>query len=263
MHLDLSGRHALVCGASQGIGRASAIELASLGANVTVLARTADALKALTDQLPRIHAGQQHHWHIADMLDTASLADNAASIAARDPVQILINNTGGPPGGPAHASSSEAYETAFRQHLLAGQALVQSLLPGMREKGYGRIVNVISTSVKEPIAGLGVSNTVRAAVAGWAKTLAGELAADGITVNNVLPGYTRTARLDGLLAAQASATGRSEEEIANSMLSTVPARRFGEAAEIAAVIAFLCTPAAAYVNGVSIAVDGGRTRALS
>lgn len=263
MHLDLSGRHALVCGASQGIGRASAIELASLGANVTVLARTADALKALTEQLPRIHADQQHRWHIADMLDTASLAHIAADIAASDPVQILINNTGGPPGGAAHTSSSEAYETAFRQHLLAGQTLVQSLLPGMCDKGYGRIVNVISTSVKEPIAGLGVSNTVRAAVAGWAKTLAGELGADGITVNNVLPGYTRTARLDGLLAAQAASTGRSEEEIAKNMLSTVPARRFGEATEIAAVIAFLCTPAAAYVNGVSIAVDGGRTRALS
>ncbi|WP_266156809.1 SDR family NAD(P)-dependent oxidoreductase [Dyella silvatica] len=263
MHLDLSGRHALVCGASQGIGRASAMELAALGANVTVLARNADALKTLTEQLPRVHVEQQHHWRIADMLDTAGLADTAASIAASDPVQILINNSGGPPGGPAHTSTSEAYETAFRQHLLAGQALVQSLLPGMREKGYGRIVNVISTSVKEPITGLGVSNTVRAAVAGWAKTLASELAADGITVNNVLPGYTRTARLDNLLAAQAAATGRSEDEIATHMLSTVPAKRFAEAAEIAAVIAFLCTPAAAYVNGVSIAVDGGRTRALS
>ncbi|HEY8681631.1 MAG TPA: SDR family oxidoreductase [Rhodanobacter sp.] len=263
MQLDLSGRHALVCGASQGIGRASAIELAELGAHVTLLARSADALKSIAENLPRPYASQRHDWRSVDMLDTASLHATATEIAASQPVHILINNTGGPPGGPAHAATLAAFETAFRQHLLGGQTLLQALLPGMRSSGYGRIVNVISTSVKEPIAGLGVSNTVRAAVAGWAKTLSAELAADGITVNNVLPGYTRTSRLDGLLAAQASATGRSEDEIAQALLATVPARRFGEAGEVAAVIAFLCTPAAAYVNGVSIAVDGGRTRALS
>ncbi|PXV56195.1 3-oxoacyl-[acyl-carrier protein] reductase [Dyella jiangningensis] len=262
MQLDLSGRHALVCGASQGIGRASAIELAELGASVTLLSRSADALKAATDALPRKH-GQQHRWFAVDMAQTDSLRDALADIVASHPMEILINNTGGPPGGAAHTATTEAYETAFRQHLLAGQTLVQALLPGMRASGYGRIVNVISTSVKEPIAGLGVSNTVRAAVASWAKTLSSELAADGITVNNVLPGYTRTARLDGLLAAQARSSGRDEDDIAKGMLAAVPARRFGEAAEVAAVIAFLCTPAAAYVNGVSIAVDGGRTRSLS
>jgi 3-oxoacyl-[acyl-carrier protein] reductase len=262
MQLDLSGRHALVCGASQGIGQASAIELAELGASVTLLARSADALKQATEALPQRH-GQHHRWFAVDMADTARLREALADIVAEHALEILINNTGGPPPGPAHTAEPEAFEAAFRQHLLAGQALVQALLPGMRAAGYGRIVNVISTSVKEPIAGLGVSNTVRAAVASWAKTLSGELAADGITVNNVLPGYTRTARLDGLLAGQASHSGRSEQEIAQGMLATVPARRFGEAAEVAAVIAFLCTPAAAYVNGVSIAVDGGRTRALS
>ncbi len=263
MQLDLTDRHALVCGASQGIGRACAIELAALGASVTLLARSPDALQALAAALPRQHAGQRHDWRSVDMLDTAALAREAAGIAAARPVQILVNNTGGPPGGLAHAAEPAAFESAFRQHLLAGQALLQALLPGMRDSRYGRIVNVISTSVKEPIAGLGVSNTVRAAVAGWAKTLAGELAADGITVNNVLPGYTRTARLDGLIAATAARTGQSAEAVAGEMLAGVPARRFGEAAEVAAVIAFLCTPAAAYVNGVSIAVDGGRTRALS
>ncbi|OOG57334.1 SDR family NAD(P)-dependent oxidoreductase [Rhodanobacter sp. C03] len=263
MQLDLSGRHALVCGASQGIGHASAIELAELGANVTLLARSVDALQTIAAGLPRPHAGQRHDWRSVDMLDITSLQAVASEIAADQPVQILINNTGGPPGGPAHTATAAAFETAFRQHLLAGQTLLQTLLPGMRASGYGRIVNVISTSVKEPIVGLGVSNTVRAAVAGWAKTLSAELAADGITVNNVLPGYTRTQRLAGLLAAQAAASGRNEDEVAQGMLATVPARRFGEASEIAAVIAFLCTPAAAYVNGVSIAVDGGRTRALS
>jgi 3-oxoacyl-[acyl-carrier protein] reductase len=263
MQLDLSGRHALVCGASQGIGRASAIELAELGASVTLLARSVDTLQAVAESLPRAHAGQRHDWRSVDMRDTAAVHSVATQLAASAPVHILINNTGGPPGGPANGAAAIEFENAFRQHLLSGHALVQALLPGMRADGYGRIVNVISTSVKEPIAGLGVSNTVRAAVAGWAKTLSGELAADGITVNNVLPGYTRTSRLDGLLAAKAAAVHRSEDEIAQDLIATIPARRFGEAAEVAAVIAFLCTPAAAYVNGVSIAVDGGRTRALS
>ncbi|MDQ6647062.1 MAG: SDR family oxidoreductase [Pseudomonadota bacterium] len=263
MQLDLSGRHALVCGASQGIGRASAIELAELGASVTLLARSVDKLRAVVDGLPRPHPGQRHDWRSVDMLDTARLQAAVNDRVATSPVHILINNTGGPPGGLAHTASAEAYENAFRQHLLAGQTLVQAVLPGMRSSGYGRIVNVISTSVKEPIAGLGVSNTVRAAVAGWAKTLSIELAADGITVNNVLPGYTRTNRLDGLLAAKAAAGNQSEDEVAQAMLATVPVHRFGEASEVAAMIVFLCTPAAAYVNGVSIAVDGGRTRALS
>ena len=263
MHLDLSGRRALVCGASQGIGRASALELARLGANVVLLARSAGPLQALAGELPRIHDGQRHHWRAVDMRDTDALAAASAALAADGPVHLLVNNSGGPPGGTAHAAEPAAFEAAFRQHLLAGQVLLQALLPGMREAGYGRIVNVISTSVKEPIPGLGVSNTVRAAVAGWAKTLAGELAADGITVNNVLPGYTRTARLDGLLAARARASGRDERDIAREMLATVPAGRFGEPAEVAAMVAFLCTPAAAYVNGTSIAVDGGRTRSLN
>ena len=263
MQLDLSGRHGLVCGASQGIGRASAIELAELGADVTLLARSAEALETVCQNLPRVHASQRHRWHAVDMHDTRALRQVANDIAAANAVHILINNTGGPPGGPAQSATLDAFETAFRQHLLAGQTLLQAVLPGMRAAVYGRIVNIISTSVKEPIAGLGVSNAVRAAVAAWAKTLAGELAADGITVNNVLPGYTRTQRLDSLLAAQATSSGRSEAEVAESFLATVPAKRFGEAAEVAAVVAFLCTPAAAYVNGVSIAVDGGRTKTLS
>lgn len=263
MQLDLNGRHALVCGASQGIGRASALELAELGASVTLLARSAGKLALLAEQLPRKHAGQQHQWRSVDMLDTATLHAAATDLAAASAVHILINNTGGPPGGPASSAEPSAFEAAFRQHLLAGQTLLQALLPGMRACRYGRIVNVLSTSVKEPIAGLGVSNTVRAAMAGWAKTLSGELAAAGITVNNVLPGYTRTDRLDSLLCAKAAASGQSEDEIAQNLIATIPAHRFGEASEVAAVIAFLCTPAAAYVNGVSIAVDGGRTRALS
>lgn len=262
MLLDLSGRHALVCGASQGIGHASAIELAELGASVTLLARSADTLKTVADALPHRH-GQRHRWFAVDMQQTDNLHRALADMVADHPIEILINNTGGPPGGPAHTAEAEAFETAFRQHLLAGQTMVQALLPGMKASGYGRIVNIISTSVKEPIVGLGVSNTVRAAVAAWAKTLSGELAVDGITVNNVLPGYTRTGRLDEVLGARMRSSGQSEAEVAQAMLATVPARRFAEPAEVASVVAFLCTPAAGYVNGVSIAVDGGRTRSLS
>jgi 3-oxoacyl-[acyl-carrier protein] reductase len=178
-------------------------------------------------------------------------------------VHILIGNSGGPTGGPVHKAEPETFAAAFRQHMLAAQVLMQALLPGMRAAGYGRFINIISTSVKEPIPGLGISNTVRAAMAGWAKTLAGELAVEGITVNNVLPGYILTERLQWLIATRATAGNCSEDEIARSMLADVPAGRFGKAEEVAAMIAFLCTPAAAYVNGVSIAVDGGRTRSLS
>jgi 3-oxoacyl-[acyl-carrier protein] reductase len=262
MDLNLSGKHALVCGASQGIGRAAAMELAHLGASITLLARSRETLEATLAELPK--SGAQTHAFIAvDMNDHEALRTKVEAATHSKPVQILINNTGGPPAGPAHTAKLDDFRIAFNQHLIAAQIVVQAVLPGMRGSGYGRIVNVISTSVKEPLANLGVSNTVRAAMASWAKTLSGELAAAGITVNNVLPGYTKTQRLSSLIAGTAKSAGKSEDDIARGMLSGVPAGRFGEANEIAAMIAFLCTPAAAYVNGVSIAVDGGRTRSLS
>ncbi len=261
MDLDLTGKHALVCGASEGIGRAAARELALLGADVTLLARRADVLETLANELPR-KDGQQHGWISADVLDTEKLRAQAQALAAGKPVHILVNNTGGPPGGQLHTAQSDAFERAFRQHLLANQALVQAMLPGMRAARFGRIVNVISTSVKEPIAGLGVSNTIRGAVASWSKTLASEVGGDGITVNNVLPGYTRTQRLDQILGDRAKATGQAEDTIAKGMLATVPAARFADASELGAVIAFLCTPAAGYINGVNLPVDGGRTKSL-
>jgi 3-oxoacyl-[acyl-carrier protein] reductase len=261
MDLDLTGRHALVCGGSEGIGRAAAQELALLGADVTVLARRAEVLQQVADGLPR-REGQQHGFIAADMADAPRLRAQAEALAAGKPVHILVNNTGGPPGGPAHAADAAAFLDAFNKHLVAGQALVQAVLPGMRAAGWGRIVNVISTSVKEPIANLGVSNTIRGAVASWAKTLSGELGPFGITVNNVLPGYTRTQRLDQILRDRAQATGKPEAEIAAGMLATVPAGRFAEATELGAVVAFLCSPAAGYVNGVNLPVDGGRTKSL-
>lgn len=261
MDLDLTGRHALVCGGSEGIGRATAHELALLGAEVTVLARRADALAIVRDALPTA-PGRRHHLLAVDMDDTDALRTAVEAHAAAHPVHILVNNTGGPPGGAAHVATSQAFVEAFRRHLLAGQILVQAVLPAMRDAHWGRIVNVVSTSVREPIAGLGVSNTVRGAVAGWAKTLSRELAGDGITVNNVLPGYTRTGRIEQIIADRSARTGRSSDAVIAEMEASVPAGRFADAAETAAAIAFLCAPAAAYINGVSLPVDGGRMASI-
>ena len=261
MDLNLSGKHALVCGASEGIGRAAAIELALLGADVTVLARREAALQAVVDALPN-DGTQRHGLLVADIAATDALRDAVATLAASRPVHILINNTGGPPGGAAHAADIAAYLDAFNKHLIANHTLLQAVLPGMRAAHWGRIVNVISTSVYEPIPNLGVSNTIRGAVASWAKTLSRELGGDGITVNNVLPGYTRTQRLDQILADRSNATGKSQDDIASAMLSTVPVGRFAEAHETGGVIAFLCSNAAAYINGQSIAVDGGRMNSI-
>lgn len=262
MNLELLGKHALVCGASQGIGCATAHELAALGADVTLLARTAEKLEKIVAELPRIHGAQKHGYIAVDMSDHAALRAKVEAVANADAINIFINNTGGPPGGPASSATADDFLAAFNQHLIAAQTILQAILPGMQGSGYGRIVNVISTSVKEPIRNLGVSNTVRGAVASWSKTLAGELGPFGITVNNVLPGYTRTQRLDQILADRANATGTSEEKIAEGMLATVPLRRFAEASEIASVIAFLASPAASYINGINVPVDGGRTLSL-
>ena len=262
MNLDLTGKHALVCGASQGIGRAAAIELAQLGAHVTLLARSRAALDNTRAELPTIDPEQTHAALAVDMNDHAALRAAVEELAAARPVQNLVNNTGGPPGGPAHTAALDDFRIAFNQHLMAAQIVLQAVLPGMRESGYGRVINVISTSVKEPIRNLGVSNTIRGAVASWAKTLAGELGPFGITVNNVLPGYTKTQRLEQILADRANATGKDEETVASAMIASVPAGRFADAAEIGAVIAFLASPAAGYVNGINVPVDGGRMQSL-
>ncbi|MBO9663069.1 SDR family oxidoreductase [Dokdonella sp.] len=262
MNLDLTGKHALVCGGSQGIGRAAAIELAALGADVTLLARSREALATAVAALPKTHEAQQHATVAVNMLDHAELRAKVEAIVNAQPIQILVNNTGGPPGGPANTAAADDYRSAFDQHVVAAQVLLQVVLPGMKSSGYGRVVNVISTSVKEPIRNLGVSNTIRGAMASWAKTLAGELGAQGVTVNNVLPGYTQTQRLEQILAERTRATGKNGAEIEQAMLATVPLGRFAKASEIANVIAFLATPAAAYVNGINVPVDGGRTLSL-
>lgn len=262
MDLNLTGKHALVCGASQGIGLASAIDLAQLGADVTLLARRIDVLARLVQQLPRTHAAQRHGFLAADANDTADLRAKATALAADHPVQILINNSGGPPPGTVRGASEDAFLAAFRAHLLANQTLAEAVIPTMLSAGYGRIVNVISTSVKEPIPGIGVSNVTRGAVANWAKTLARELAPHGITVNNVLPGSTRTPRIEQIIAARAGKTGNSADTVAAEMEAEVPMGRFADPAEIAAAVAFLASPAASYITGINLPVDGGRTRSM-
>lgn len=256
---SLEGKRALVCGATQGIGRAAAIELATRGAAVTLFARSVDALNETLAELP----GSGHSILAADFgYNDAVRNTAAANVAERGPVHVLVNNTGGPPAGAIVEATADAFLAAFRAHLVNNQLLAQTVLPGMKSEGYGRIVNIVSTSVREPIAGLGVSNTIRAAVAGWAKTLAGEVARHGVTVNNVLPGYTKTKRLDAVIAARAKASGRSIDEVTREMIGQVPAGRFGEAWEVAAAIGFLASPAGGYVNGVSLPVDGGRIASL-
>lgn len=262
MDLDLAGKHAFVCGGSQGIGLAAATELALLGADVTLLARSQEALEKALSELPSISSGQKHGYVVADMSRHAELKEQISAIANNGPIHIFVNNSGGPAGGTIHSSTTDAFSAAFNQHVIGAQVILQALLSGMQGAGYGRIINVISTSVKEPIRNLGVSNTIRGAVASWAKTLATELGPFGITVNNVLPGYTRTQRLEQILNDRSKATGKSPEDIASGMLAAVPLQRFAQASEIANVIAFLASPAAGYVNGVNIPVDGGRTLSL-
>jgi 3-oxoacyl-[acyl-carrier protein] reductase len=207
--------------------------------------------------------GSGHSVLAADFHDNEAVKRTAAAnVHERGPVHVLVNNTGGPPAGPIVDAAADAFVSAFRAHLVNNQHLAQVVLPGMKDAGYGRIVNIVSTSVREPIPGLGVSNTVRAAVAGWSKTLAGEVARFGVTVNNVLPGYTKTGRLDAVIAARAKASGKSAEDVAREMLGQVPAGRFGEAWEVAAAIGFLASPAGGFITGVSLPVDGGRIGSL-
>ncbi|MCH2183259.1 MAG: SDR family oxidoreductase [Mariniblastus sp.] len=262
MEINLSHRRAVVCGSSQGIGRAAAVELASLGANITLLARNRERLEAVIPELD-VSSGQSHSLIVADFSDADQVRDAIGQFVDEGNVaEILINNTGGPPGGTAMDAATDEFKVAFESHLLCNQTLVQALLPGMKSQGYGRIINVISTSVKQPIPGLGVSNTIRGAVASWAKTLATELGPFGITVNNLLPGMTQTARLDSIIASRAEASGQTVGQVAETMQAAIPARRFAEATEIAAAIAFLASPAASYVNGINLPVDGGRTQCL-
>lgn len=261
MNLDLSGKTAIVCGSTQGIGKASAIELALLGATVTLVARNEETLKSTLKELPT-PKGQAHNYLVADFQQPDQVKKVIQQFTANNEVHILVNNTGGPPGGLAIDADPEAFVNAFNSHLICNQILTQAVVPSMKKTGFGRIINVISTSVKIPLRGLGVSNTIRGAVANWSKTLSVELAPFGITVNNVLPGTTMTGRLDSIIRTRAEKSGKTYEEIKQEMITEVPAGRISEPHEVAAAVAFLATPAAGYINGINVPVDGGRTGSL-
>lgn len=263
MDINLSGKKAFVCGSTQGIGRAAANELAALGASIVLLARNEDSLKRVKNELS-VSANQQHDYIVADFAAPDELKTKVAEYFGKNPspVHILINNTGGPPAGKAIDAPETEFVSAFQNHLLCSHILARAVVEGMKREKYGRIINVISTSVKQPIPNLGVSNTIRGAVASWSKTLAGELGEFGITVNNVLPGFTKTKRLQTIIENKAQKTGWSIEKIEAEMQAETPARRFAEASEVASAIAFLASPAAAYVNGINLPVDGGRTNSL-
>ena len=261
MNLDLSGKNALVCGSTQGIGKASAIELAGMGANVTLLARDEGKLKLTRDELPR-SGNQQHDFAVADFNFPDQLKKVGETLASQKNYHILINNTGGPPGGQAIDASIDEFVKAFTAHLLGNQILTQALVGGMKAEKFGRIINVISTSVKIPIKGLGVSNTIRGAVANWSKTLATELGPFGITVNNVLPGASMTGRLESIMQVRSQKFNKTIEQVKKEMEEEIPAGRISEPEEVAAAIAFLASPAAGYINGINLPVDGGRTGSL-
>ncbi|WKZ65863.1 MAG: SDR family oxidoreductase [Flavobacteriales bacterium] len=261
MDIQLTGQRALVLGASQGIGRAVALELAALGASIIAVARDRDRLESVLAELPSSN-GSSHRYLVLDLLDTAALSEAMKRVAAEAPVHIVVNNSGGPPPGPAHEAGLEGFETAFRQHLMAFQAVALAIVPGMKQQRHGRLINIISTSVKQPLHNLGVSNTVRGAVANWGKTMANELGPHGITVNNVLPGATRTERLTAIIRGKSAKQGISEAAAAAEMEAEIPLRRFAEPQEIAAAVAFLAGPSGGYINGINLPVDGGRTACL-
>lgn len=262
MNLDLKSKCALVCGSSQGMGKAIAIQLADQGANIVLFARNKEALTKVKDKLDT-SKGQHHDILIADFSDTKQVKTVLNNyLESGIVIEILINNTGGPAPGPANSALSSAFLSAFNQHLICNHEMMKLLVPGMKQAQYGRIINVISTSVKQPLMGLGVSNTVRGAVASWAKTLANELGQFNITVNNVLPGATNTVRLEAIIKNKAAKKGLSIEDMAAEEKSIIPMQRFGEPEEFADAVGFLASPSAGYITGINLPVDGGRTGCL-
>ena len=260
--MELADKHALVCGSTQGIGLSTAQLMASRGATITLIARNEEKLKVALDSLDCSN-NQNHGYLVADFSNPADLEKIIKEfVASGNTPHILVNNTGGPKGGPIIDASLEEFTSTFNQHLICNHILAQNLYKGMAEMGYGRIINVISTSVKQPLNGLGVSNTIRGAVANWSKTLANELGHLNITVNNVLPGATNTSRLKDIAKGKESKTGQSVDDFFDSMAALSPMQRIAEPNEIAEAISFLASPRASYINGINIPVDGGRTKSL-
>jgi len=262
MNIDLTGRTALVCGSTQGIGKESAIQLAKSGARVILAARNEDKLQKIKQKLDSIN--QQNNDFICADFDNSKLLFNKVKefLADKNTIHILVNNSGGPSPGSMLESNSKQFKDAFNRHLINNHNLSKLLIPGMKSDSFGRIINIVSISVKQPIPDLGVSNTIRGAVASWAKTLSYEVASYGITVNNILPGLTKTERLKTLIKGIAEKHNRSINEVTKEMESSVPSKRFAEPSETAAAITFLASDQASYINGINLPVDGGRTQSL-
>lgn len=262
MNINLNNKRALVCGGSKGIGFATAKELAGLGAEIIVLSRSEENLKSAIQEIDAINE-LENSYIVADVSDTANLKDQVSQVlATASPIHILINNGGGPPGGMIVDAKADQFIAAFQAHLIAAHSLAQLLIPQMKEAGFGRIINIVSTSVRQPITGLGVSNTIRGSIASWSKTMSTELALHGITVNNILPGTTKTGRLTEIMKGIEDRSDLSEDEVRNQFLSQIPMGRFAEVEEVAATAAFLASPAASYITGVSLPVDGGKIRSI-
>ncbi|WP_100614235.1 SDR family oxidoreductase [Confluentibacter citreus] len=260
MNLNLKNKYALVCGSTQGIGKATAIALAFEGVHVTLAARNEEKLKQVLSELPN---PENHTYIVADFSNPEDLHSKVVSFIQKNHgFHILVNNTGGPKSGAILDASISEFENAFTQHIKCNHLLAQALIPFMKTEGFGRIINIISTSVKEPIPGLGVSNTIRAAVGNWSKTLSSEVGALGITVNNVLPGFTDTERIAEIIKIKAKNEGISIEEMTTAMKNYSPAKRFATPEEIANAVVFLASEAANYINGINLPVDGGRTKSL-
>ncbi|MBL0357402.1 MAG: SDR family oxidoreductase [Chitinophagaceae bacterium] len=261
MNLSLQGKTAVVCGSTQGIGLAAAIEISKLGATCVLMARNEDALKEAILQLNNSY-NQQHTYLVADFDKPDMVKQVIEHFVAQYTVHVLVNNSGGPAGGPITEATTDAFINTFNRHLICNHILTTAVMDSMKAAGFGRIINIISTSVKIPLPNLGVSNTIRGAVASWSKTMANELGQFNITVNNVLPGATNTQRLQSIIENNAAKKNKPTAEIEEEMKKEIPARRFAEANEVGNVIAFLASPAAAYINGVNIPVDGGRTGSM-
>jgi 3-oxoacyl-[acyl-carrier protein] reductase len=258
MNVSLENKTAIVCGSTQGIGLATAIELANLGATCVLMARNEIALQQAIAVLDKSFH-QQHSYLVADFDQPETVKIAIEKFIVTNAVDILINNSGGPNSGAITTASEDEFLNTFNRHLICNHILAKAVIPSMKTAGFGRIINVISTSVKIPLPNLGVSNTIRGAVASWSKTMANELGQFNITVNNVLPGATATNRLKGIIEVNSDKKNKSIDEIETEMKKEIPMKRFAEPNEIANAIAFLASPAASYINGVSIAVDGGRT----
>ena len=253
----LNGKNALVCGASKGIGRATSLMLARAGAKVVVCARSSDKLDDLLEEM----YGSGHSKLILDLEDTSTLESKINKLIENKNIHILVNNAGGPPGGPLLSNTIDDFDAPFKRHLHAAHTITQILTPIMESEGYGRIVNIISTSVREPIDNIGLSNTLRGAMGSWAKSLSRELS-PCITINNILPGFTDTDRLGSLAKSISDRTGNSIESVQHKWMDSVPIQRLIDPLETGAAVTWLCLPSSGSVRGISLAVDGGRMRSI-